>query len=77
MRKERPSKEPSPEEIESEIRVLLDRLHGHANDYDNLEPSDREYWDWFEMEADAGGDREKVRKQLEAFVAYLDKQFPK
>jgi hypothetical protein len=67
--------EPNPEIVEAEIKELLDRLHGHANCYDELEQSDKDYWDWFEMEADAGGDRPKVKRQLEAFVDYLDKKF--
>jgi len=59
---------PSPENIETEIEHLLDKLYGYTELYDQYE----EQWYAVEMQAKTGEDRATAKKDLDDFILFLE-----
>lgn len=68
--------EPSPEELEEQIGVLLTQLyerHAGAERFEEIGPEMMEEWYLVEMEAEVGKDRQAAKEKLATFLQKLDR----
>ena len=73
MNREKPSQEPSPENIEAidqEIERLIETLENF--DYTNFSEEVQEQWYYIEMEAKVAKDRQAAKAHLEEFFTILE-----
>jgi hypothetical protein len=69
--------EPTPEEIESDIANLLERLKGYSEVFDKLGEEMQTRWYEVEMGAEVAKDRKGARAKLEIFLDELKKETEK
>lgn len=65
---------PSYENMEAEIERLLDNLREYGEWFNELSGELQEEWNFVEMEADAGMNREAAKKKLELLIQKVDRE---
>ena len=71
-------KEPNLEEVETDIKRLLEKLEGYYWErYDGLSPDLQDWWHLTCMEGELGKDRQAAKANLEKFIGVLEEETDK